>query len=141
MAVVAAILAVAFVLSRIGVTGPGDDFDPADYVDAPVVPAQDADQHIGERATVCGRVEEATHQPEVGGEPTFLNLDGRHPDQPFTAVVWGRDRPRFAEPPEDRYAGLDICVSGPVRDHEGTPQVEVREPAQIQVGDGGDVSG
>lgn len=134
VAAVGLAVALAFLLSRIGVTPPEEGFDPADYVDAPVVPAEEAAAHVGSRATVCGRVEEATHATDVGGEPTFLNLDGRHPHQPFTAVIWGRHRPRFAEPPEDRYRGRQVCVSGVVREHDGTPQIEVRDPAQIQEG-------
>lgn len=130
--VVGVLVALTFVLRRVGLTPDGERFDPAHYVDAPVVEAAEAADLVGRRATVCGRVEEATWARNVGGEPTFLNLDGRHPDQPFTAVIWGRDRPRFARPPETAYRNARICVSGRVREHQGTPQIEVRVPAQIR---------
>jgi hypothetical protein len=96
------------------------------------ITAFDAAAHIGERAVVCGIVESADFRPDIGGEPTFLNLGRPHPDQPFTVVIWGEDRGRWSVPPDQRYLTRRICVTGTIREHRGTPQIRVREPRQIR---------
>lgn len=101
--------------------------------DAPVVGADAAAERVGGTARVCGRVVDASYVPEVDGRPTFLNFGARHPDQAFTAVIWGDVRDRFEAPPEDLYGSRRICVTGRVELHEGTPQIEVRTPEQIGI--------
>ncbi len=96
------------------------------------ITAFDASAHIGERAVVCGIVESADYIPAIRGEPTFLNLGRPHPDQPFTAVIWGEDRGRWPATPEERYLTRRICVTGTISEHRGTPQIRVREPGQIR---------
>lgn len=91
----------------------------------------EAGDHIGGRARVCGRVAGTAYAAGVGGRPTFLNFGRPHPDAPFTAVIWGRNRGRFEAPPEDLFRGRRVCVAGEIREHEGRPQIEVRSPAQI----------
>ena len=95
-------------------------------------PDQAAD-HAGETATVCGRVAGATFARAVPGEPTFLNLDRPHPDQPFAVVIWGDDRPAFGEP-EIRFAGRSVCVTGLIRLFGGKPEIVVRRPEEITTG-------
>lgn len=100
--------------------------------DAPRVSVEEAGDRVGEAATVCGAVAEATYLPAVEGRPTFLNFGGRHPDQAFTAVVWGRDRGAFDLAPERAYRNAYLCVTGVVERHEGTPQIQVRSPHQVR---------
>jgi hypothetical protein len=38
--------------------------------------AAEAKDHIGDRATVCGKVASTHYAKSSKGEPTFLNLDG-----------------------------------------------------------------
>jgi len=97
------------------------------------ISASSAQQHIGERAEVCGRVVEVERVSGIGGEPTFLNLGGAHPNQDFTAVIWASDRLKWSSPPEVQYEGQSICVRGSVERHEGTPQIVVSSPQQIHV--------
>lgn len=106
--------------------------------DAPTVLVDSVAQHVGEAARVCGRVVDASYVPRVDGQPTFLNFGSPHPNQDFTAVIWGEVRDRFEALPEDLYGGRRICVTGRVELHEGTPQIEVRSPEQIDVSVGGE---
>lgn len=99
----------------------------------PRLPAAEAARHVGERATVCGEVASTRYAPSVDGEPTFLNLGRPYPDQVFTALIWGDDRPRFDRPPEEHFRDRRICVTGTIRSHRGTPQIIVRQPGQIEV--------
>ena len=64
--------------------------------------AGEAKNHIGETATVCGRVASAHFAEKVKGLPTFMNLDKPYPHQIFTIVIWGTDRLKFGNPERDR---------------------------------------
>jgi hypothetical protein len=124
---VGAVLLVGLLLARVFNQGGG--------AAAPLVTlsAEHAAEHIGSRAEVCGTVAEVTYARALGGAPTFINLERPHPDQPFTAVIWGTDRQRWRTPPEARYADQAVCVRGTLRSHEGTPQIVVSRPGQISV--------
>lgn len=96
---------------------------------APISPA-DAGKYVGQRAQVCGIVASATHATGSRGQPTFLNLTKAHPNHIFTAVIWGNDRDRFQDPPEN-LQGQRICVSGRVELYKGRPQIIVSSPTQV----------
>ncbi len=97
----------------------------------PITTAQ-AKDHIGEEATVCGKVVSARYAPSSRGRPTFLNLDRPHPNQEFTVVIWEKHLRLFYRP-EQFYAGAHICVTGRIESYQGAPQVEVKEPQQIEI--------
>lgn len=96
------------------------------------VSSDEASEHIGTRAEVCGDVASASYLPQIGGEPTFINLGRPHPDQDFTVVIWGSNRSRWSVPPDRYYSGRYICVTGTIRLHEGTPQIVVTRSDEIQ---------
>ena len=62
--------------------------------------ADDAINHVGESASVCGIVASAKYATSTNRQPTFLNLDRPYPNQVFTAVIWGADRDQFSYSPE-----------------------------------------
>lgn len=97
------------------------------------IPAAEAAAHEGERGTVCGEVASTRYADRSNGEPTFLNLDRPYPNQVFTALIWGDDRPRFEEPPERHFRGRRICVTGKIGSYRGVPQIVVRRPDQIEI--------
>lgn len=131
---VAVLLAVAasFLVARFVPSGGGSGGPPVD-ADLPTYGPEEAAEHRGEVARVCGVVESASYARQVGGRPTFLNLGRPYPDQLFTVVIWGEDRARFGGAPERRFRGRRICAAGRIRLHEGTPQIEVRRPDQVDV--------
>jgi hypothetical protein len=92
----------------------------------------DAKDHVGENATVCGDVASTHYAARTRGNPTFINLDRAYPNQIFTALIWGSDRPKFGSP-EETYRGKHICVTGTISAYRGVPEVIVREPSQIRV--------
>jgi hypothetical protein len=63
----------------------------------------EAGSHIGEVQTVCGMVASSKFASQSKKQPTFINLDKAYPNQIFTIVIWGSDRGKFSEPPEDLY--------------------------------------
>lgn len=133
--IVLALLVVAlFLIRRVGSPDRGaPPFDPAAYRDVPVLAPEEADEHVGERARVCGEVAATNYARQVNGQPTFLNLGRPYPDQIFDVVIWGRYRANFSRPPELRYRETRICVAGQVSEHEEVPRIEVRVPEQIRI--------
>jgi DNA/RNA endonuclease YhcR with UshA esterase domain len=93
--------------------------------------AAEAKKHVGEKATVCGKVVSTRYAVRSRGQPTFLNLDEPYPRQVFTVVIWGSDRANFGSP-EVTYQGKKVCVKGNIEDYRGVPEIVASEAAQIK---------
>jgi hypothetical protein len=98
----------------------------------PHLTAAEAKNHVGETATVCGRVASAHFAEKAKGLPTFMNLDMPYPQQIFTIVIWGADRTKFGNP-ERTYSHRNVCVSGKITSHHGIPEITINTPEQIQI--------
>jgi DNA/RNA endonuclease YhcR with UshA esterase domain len=97
------------------------------------ITAKDAASHVGEVQTVCGTVATTKFSSQSKKQPTFINLDQPYPKQIFTIVIWGSDRGKFPEPPEDYYMGKKICVQGMIKEFRGKPEVIVNDPSHISI--------
>ena len=97
----------------------------------PIAPA-DAASHIGEEATVCGEVTGTKFSDHRKRKPTFIDFGPPHPNQLFTALIWGEHRGNFDYDPLT-LLGKTICVSGTISEFEGKPEIKVSDPAQIRV--------
>jgi hypothetical protein len=134
LATVGVTVLLLFFIRRAGLLPNGNErFDPGDYVDVVWVTTDEVSDLVGERGVVCGRVVNVTFARETGGQPTYLNLDRAFPDQPFDAVIWGRDLDAFPVDPRTAYAQREVCVAGRVTEHRGVPRIELRSPAQIEI--------
>jgi len=92
-----------------------------------VLHACDTEDHISEVSLVKGVVEEVNY----GDGITYLNFEDEYPNNCFTAIVWDSYRDRFPEGKEI-YEDRRIVVEGLVTEYQGDPQVEIRDPAQIE---------
>jgi hypothetical protein len=92
----------------------------------------EAKDHMGDRATVCGKVVSTHHAKSSKGEPTFLNLDEPYPKEIFTILIWGSDREKFGTP-EDEYKGLRVCVTGKITSYRVRPEIVTTERGQIEI--------
>jgi hypothetical protein len=97
---------------------------------AAAVGPEDTPKHVGETATVCGTVSSAKFAPNSRSQPTFLDFDRPYPNAPFTAVIFGDDRPKFGTP-ATALRGKRICVTGQIRDYRGKPEIILNEPSQL----------
>jgi hypothetical protein len=95
--------------------------------------AAEAKDHVGEKATVCGKVVSTRYAERSRGQPTFLNLDKPYPNQIFTIVIWGSDRGKFGDP-EAKYRDKDVCATGEITSYRGVPEIAAHEPSQIEIG-------
>jgi len=66
------------------------------------------------------------------GQPTFINLDKPYPNQIFTIVIFGSDRPKFGNP-EQRYSGKQVCVTGTIKTFKVVPKIVAHDPAAIEL--------
>jgi len=95
------------------------------------ISAVEAKNHVGEKATVCGEVASTRYAARSRGNPTFINLDKPYPNQVFTVLIWGNDRPKFGDP-EEAYHDRHICVTGKISDYKGVPEIVAYDPSQIK---------
>ena len=96
------------------------------------ITAREAKNHVGEKATVCGRVVGIHFVSSGKGQPTFVHFDEQYPNQVFTLVIWGSDRPKFGRP-EDLYRNKDLCVTGKITSYLEVPEIVASNPNQVQV--------
>ena len=94
--------------------------------------AGEAKDHIGERATVCGKVVSVHFAGRSKGQPTFMNLDEPYPRQIFTIVIWGSDRAKFGDF-ESKYRDARVCVTGKITEFRGSPETVANDPGQIEL--------
>jgi hypothetical protein len=88
---------------------------------------------VGQVVTVRGPVLDATFASESRGQPTFLNIGRGYPDPTrFTVVIWIPNRSNFPAPPEELYSGQTVCVTGQVTLYNGSAEMEIIGPEDIQ---------
>lgn len=97
-------------------------------ISAQTISATDAKNHVGEKATVCGKVASERTATSSRGEPTFINLDAAYPNQVFTILIWGDDRPKVGALPSE---GSRVCATGMIQDYRGVPEIVVRSSGQL----------
>ena len=95
---------------------------------------EEAITHIGQQATVCGKVASSHFSSRSKGQPTFINLNRPYPNQVFTILIWGSDRSKFPGAPENYYSNKRICVSGKIQHYKGTPGIIAKSANQISEG-------
>ena len=95
----------------------------------PITPAQAA-AHIGETATVCGKVYSTKL---LSNGPIFLNMGAEYPDNPFAAVIMFDKRSSFSYKPEEYLQGKNICVTGMVKNYKGKPEIVVEKEGQVKM--------
>ena len=124
-----AIIAAIVIPKLIDGTDANSDFENG-QIDA--ISCYEAKDHIGERTTVYGVVVDTNYASGSSGQPTFLNMCYTYPSpNRFTVVIWGENRGKFSQPPEDYYDGKTIYVSGLIVPYDGVPEIEVTSPDQI----------
>jgi len=100
----------------------------AQQTQMPAIAAADAKAHVGQTVTVEGVVSEV--HTAASGRATFIDIGGRYPNNTFTAVIFSRDVTKFSN--VDALNGKTVDISGPVRVHNGRPEIILNDPGQIK---------
>ncbi|MFM2082759.1 MAG: hypothetical protein RL380_1450 [Verrucomicrobiota bacterium] len=89
------------------------------------IDAKDAKDHIGETATVTGKVGRVTVSKK--GD-IFVDIGGVKPNAPFVAVAFGG-----AVPADDlrKFVGKQIAVTGLIKDYNGQAEIVLDSASQV----------
>ncbi len=93
----------------------------------PLVPWQQAAAYEGQQVTVEGLVVDSYKSNSV----IFLNFSDDRSQ--FKAVIFQRDWSKWPQSPETLLLGQTVRISGPVKLYEGTPEIIVNDPAQVEI--------
>jgi len=97
--------------------------------DPNVISWQDAKNYEGKTKTVEGTI---VRTYRSGTNTVYLNF--RDPYQGyFYAVIFSSDLKNFPFKPEDFYKGKEVRVTGLVQMYQGSPEIIVKNPSQIEV--------
>jgi len=88
----------------------------------------DAAKHVGEIATVTGKVDSFR---QLAKGHIFLNMGGAYPNQAFTAFIPAGSASQF--PNAQQYDGKTVAVTGKIQLYKGKPEIIVNSPSQITV--------
>jgi hypothetical protein len=100
----------------------------------PHVTPADAKNHIGDTATVCGKVVD-TKVSKYGiaghGKPVSFNLDQAEPNPVFYFVAFGA-QPEGPREAITAYQGKRVCVTGKITTASGAPYIMAADRSQIK---------
>jgi len=95
----------------------------------PAYPDAEAGKHVGEEATVIGKVFNVSTS---GKGTTFLNFGDRYPRQTFGAVVFAGNQAAVGD--VKRYEGQEVAVTGRIETSpDQKPQIVIRRRDQIKL--------
>jgi len=89
---------------------------------------EEASKHIGEDAVVSGVITQIS-TPRNG--ITYLNIDGKFPDNIFTGVIFKKDASVFENIKE--LEGKNVELTGKIEEYKGKPQIILKKPEQIKI--------
>lgn len=97
--------------------------------DAPVIPYLDAKKYVGQTKTVEGTI---VRTYRSGSNTVFLNFHDPYQGY-FYAVIFASDLSNFAFKPEEFYRGKEVRITGLIKLYQGSPEIIVENPSQIEV--------
>jgi DNA/RNA endonuclease YhcR with UshA esterase domain len=95
----------------------------------PIVAWDEAAAYEGQYVTVEGAVVDTYRSDKV----IFLNFSPNRND--FKAVIFASAWPRWPQRPDELYYGQTLRVTGQVKLYEGSPEIIVDGPEQVEVAD------
>ena len=94
---------------------------------------EDAGDYAGETVTIYGPVKGAKVAKSSKGQPTFIDIGASYPSaNRVTCVIWSENRGNFPSSPEVYYKGKNIRVTGTLYVYNGSLNIEVSSPSQIE---------
>lgn len=100
---------------------------------AQVVKPEDAAKHIGEKATVCGKVFGGKFFETSTKAPTLLNVGAAYPNSPFTIVLSNEVRIKMGNAPEVELKGKNVCATGTIILFKEKPEIEINDIALLTI--------
>ena len=88
----------------------------------------DTSTHVGQTVTVEGVVSQVF--TSTRSNTTFLDMDGRYPNNNFQAVIFSDDAGKF--PNVTSLNGKKVDVTGAIRLYRGKPEIILKSADQIK---------
>ena len=90
---------------------------------------EEAKNHIGENASVHGKIEQVSFSKKVHA---FLNFGGKYPEHVFTGFIPAQS---VGDVGGERFlkslAGSPITITGRIELYKGRPEIVISSPTQI----------
>ena len=96
---------------------------------AETIQPDEALRHSGQVVTVEGVVSDVHHA--TSGRVTFIEIGGRFPNNPFTAVIFSDDANKF--PDVDALDGKTVDITGTIKNHKNRPEIILNDANQVKV--------
>lgn len=108
------------------------------WAQAPV-PAARAGTAVGQNALVCGKVSGARVAENAEGQPLFFYFEERFPRHTFSVRIDKADLEKMPaiNGKHDSFVGKLLCAQGDVTGNRARPEMQVRQQANIKLGQGG----
>lgn len=91
------------------------------------IKAEDAKNYISQTDTVVGKV----FQVHSTDKALYINIGAKYPDNPFTAVIFAKDKDKFGG--VQSYNGKTVEIIGVIIEYNGKPEIVMSEVKQIVV--------
>jgi hypothetical protein len=88
-----------------------------------------AANYYDEEMVVTGKVVEVSMRSSIA----ILDLDGRYPETPMTAVIFDENFGRFGD--FQKYSGHNVAISGTITEYHNKPEIVLESPRQIKITD------
>jgi len=95
----------------------------------PFISAYDANEYVGEIATVYGDILAVEYSPE--NDEYYFYVGQYFPNQDFSVVVPGHIARNYSLNPESFFQGSHIAVSGLITSYNNRPEIVVKRAGQI----------
>ena len=96
---------------------------------AEIIRPDEAPRHLGQVVTVEGVVSDVHHA--ASGRTTFIDIGGRYPNNPFTAVIFSDGASKF--PDVDTLNGKTVDVTGMIKNYKDRPEIILNDANQVKV--------
>ncbi len=100
--------------------------------DGEVISYMEADKYVGKTKTVEGTIV----RTYKSSSSIFLNFHDPYQGY-FYVVIFKDDWGNFPFNPDDYYRGLEVRVTGQIKEYQGSPEIIVEYPSQIEVANKG----
>jgi hypothetical protein len=97
----------------------------------PEITIGEANDHVGEKVTICGEIKETFFNAKAKGETTMLNFGDAYPNHAFSCIIWKDDLANLDYKPAPHLKGKHVCVTGTLKMYKGKPEMEAHSHDQV----------
>lgn len=94
---------------------------------------QDIRNYIGDSVIFCSKVYKTRYFQGSEESPTLLDVQANLSDPFVNVLILEKDRPKFSNAPEMRYANKKVCIFGLVQMRNNIPTIIIRNETQIKL--------